>query len=262
VLGERRYLDAAQKAADFLLAQLRCDDGRLLHTWRAGVAKLDAYLDDYACLANGLVSLYEASFVGRYLDEAVTLVNVILDKFPDAKRGGFFYTADDHEQLLVRGKDFSDNATPGGNAMTATVLVRLGKFTGERRYVDAAEAVLRLTAELMRTYPTAAGQTLLALDLELGPTYEMVLAGDLGEEATHQVLADLRRRFLPHKVLALAGAGDTKPQAAADLLEGKSPLGGAPTLYICEGFTCQAPAQGREEIAHALDELTPAGLFE
>jgi hypothetical protein len=262
VLGEPRYLDAARRAADFLLADLHRGDGRLLHTWRAGTAKLDAYLDDYACLANGLVSLYEASFVGRYLDEAVALVEVLFDKFADNERGGFFYTADDHEQLLVRGKDFTDNATPGGNAMAATVLVRLGKFTGNQRYTDAALNVMRLTGALMRRAPTAAGQTLLALDLELGPTYELVLAGDLTDDATQQVLADLRRRYLPHRVLAFAGAGGAKPQAAGELLEGKTMLGGAPTLYICEGFTCHAPAQGREEIAHALDELTPAGLLE
>jgi len=114
----------------------------------------------------------------------------------------------------------------------------------------------------MRRAPTAAGQTLLALDLELGPTYELVLAGDLTDDATQQVLADLWRRYLPHRVLAFAGAGGAKPQAAGELLEGKAMLGGAPTLYICEGFTCHAPAQGREEIAHALDELTPAGLLE
>jgi hypothetical protein len=261
VLGESRYLDAGQRAADFLLAELRREDGRLLHTWRNGVAKLDAYLDDYACLANGLVSLYEATFVGRYLDEAVALVAVVLDKFADGERGGFFYTADDHEKLLVRGKDFTDSATPGGNAMAAAVLVRLGKFTGDQRYVDAARTIMRLASELMRRAPTGAGQTLLALDLELGPTYEIVLAGSLSDEATQMALADLRRRFLPHKVVALAG-DVAKPQAVGELFEGKTMLGGTPTLYICEGFTCQAPAQGREEIEHALDELTPAGLFD
>ncbi|MCH7753153.1 MAG: thioredoxin domain-containing protein [Planctomycetes bacterium] len=263
VLGESRYLDAAAKAADFLLKELRRDDGRLLHTWRGGVAKLDAYLDDYACLANGLISLYEATFVGRRLDEAVALVEVVLDKFADGERGGFYFTADDQEQLIVRSKDFTDSAVPSGNAMAATALVRLGKFTGNRRYTDAAEAVMRHTAELMRRAPTATGQTLLALDLELGPTYELVLAGDLADESSRAVLSDLRRRFLPNKVLAFAGPGaGAKPQAAAELLQGKTMQGGAPTLYVCEGFTCQAPAQGREEIEHALDELMPPRLFE
>lgn len=263
VLGESRYLDAAAEAADFLLQELRRDDGRLLHTWRGGVAKLDAYLDDYTYLANGLVSLYEATFVGRYLDEAVALVEVVLDKFADSKRGGFYFTADDHEQLIVRSKDFTDNAVPSGNAMAATVLVRLGKYTGSGRYAEAADGVLRHTAELMRRYPTATGQALLALDLELGPTYELVLAGDLKDEASRAALADLRGRFLPNKVLAFTGpSAAASPQALGELLQGKAMQGGAPTLYVCEGFTCQAPAQGQEEIEHTLDELMPPGSFE
>jgi len=122
VLGEQRYIDAAVKAADFLLNTLRRADGRLLHTWRNGQAKLDAYLDDYANLANGLVSLYEATFEGRHLDAAIALMQTVIDHFADSKGGGFYYTADDHEQLIVRSKDFTDNAVPSGNAMAATVL--------------------------------------------------------------------------------------------------------------------------------------------
>lgn len=262
VLSESRYTDAAAKAADFLLAELRREDGRLLHTWRGGVAKLDAYLDDYTYLANGLISLYESTFVGRYLDEAAALLETVLDKFADSTAGGFYYTADDHEQLIIRNKDFTDNAVPSGNAMAATALVRLGKFTGSARYVEAAEAVMQQTADLMHRAPTAVGQTLLALDLELGPTYEMVLAGDLADELSRAALADLRRRFLPNKVLAFVGTEENaRPQAVKELFEGKTMLGGAPTLYICEGFTCQAPAQGQEEIKHALDELMPPRSF-
>jgi uncharacterized protein YyaL (SSP411 family) len=103
---------------------------------------------------------------------------------------------------------------------------------------------------------------MLALELELGPTCEMVITGDLGDKSTQEVLANVQRRFLPHKVIAFAGKGAAKPQALAGLLEGKSILGNEPTLYICEGFTCQAPVQGHMEIARALDQLTPSGLFE
>ena len=262
VLGESRYIDAAVQAADFLLKALRREDGRLLHTWRHGKAKLDAYLDDYANLANGLVSLYEATFDARHLDAAVALMQMVLDHFADAKGGGFYYTADDQEKLIVRSKDFTDNAVPSGNAMAATVLVRLGKLTGKQAYGDAATGAMLPTLSLMQRAPTATAQMLLAVDLQLGPTYEMVLAGDLEEKTCQSVLADLRRRFLPNKVLAFA-AKDAKPPAVlADLLQGKSMLGDAPTLFVCEGFTCQAPARGDEEISHTLDELMPHGVFD
>ena len=263
VLGETKYVAAAEKAADFLLANLRREDGRLLHTWRHGRAKLDAYLDDYACLANSLVSLYEATFEGRHLDQAVALMQNVLEKFKDAAGGGFFYTSVDHEKLIVRGKDSMDNAVPSGNAMAATALTRLAKLTGEERYESAARQTMLATAELLVRAPSAVSQMLIAVDFQWGPTCEMVLAGDLEQESSRAVLADLQSRFLPNKVLALAGpeSKETSP-ALAGLLRGKSMLGDAPTLYVCEGFTCQAPAQGAEEIQHVLDELMPQEGFD
>jgi len=270
VLGEPSYVAAAAKAAEFLLADLRTADGRLLHTWRHGQAKLAAYLDDYTCLANGLVSLYEATLTGRFLDQATELIEVVLNKFRDNKAGGFFYTGDDHEKLIVRGKDFTDNAVPSGNAIAATVLTRLAKLTGSPKYREAAQQTMVAAVPLMRRAPSATSQMLIAVDFELGPTYEMVLAGDFNQPSSQAVLADLQRRFLPNKVLAAtssASVGAQKPSPAqsaslAELLRGKEMLGGAPTLYLCEGFTCQAPAQGPEEIKHLLDELMPDGRFD
>jgi uncharacterized protein YyaL (SSP411 family) len=106
----------------------------------------------------------------------------------------------------------------------------------------------------------------MAVDFQLGPTYEMVFAGDLSNQENATILADLQRRFLPNKVLAMPTATTTtpaaKPHSLTDLLVGKKALGGSPTLYVCEGFTCQQPLQGAEEIEHALDELMPHGLFD
>jgi len=266
VLDEPKYLEAAAGAADFLLTDLRREDGRMLHTWRHEEAKLDAYLDDYTYLANSLVSLYESTFEGRYLDEAIALMDVVLEKFSDAEGKGFFFTAADQEKLIVRGKDFMDNAVPSGNSMAATVLLRLGKITGNQDYLNAAYEAMQAAADLMQRAPSATGQMLIAVDLHIGPTYEMVLAGDLADKDSQTALRALRRRYLPNKILVLANkhaADGTKPPAAlAELLLGKSMLGDAPTLFVCEGFTCQAPAQGLEEIEHTLDELMPHGLFD
>ncbi|HEY2759273.1 MAG TPA: thioredoxin domain-containing protein, partial [Pirellulales bacterium] len=164
-LNEPRYLAAAMKAAHFILRDMRRGDGRLLHAWRAGKAKYDAYLDDYAALANALVSLYEATFDERYIDEAVRLVEIMLKHFVDASGDGFFYTADDHEQLIARHKDIQDSSVPSGNALAATALVRLGKLTGRTQYLEAAEKTFRMAAGLLERAPTAAGQMLLALDM-------------------------------------------------------------------------------------------------
>ena len=262
-LSETKYIEAAKKASDFLLTQLRREDGRLMHTWRHGEAKLDAYLDDYTCLANALVSLYEATAEARYLEESIALTQVVLEKFHDKKAQGFFFTADDHEQLIVRSKDSMDNAVPSGNAMAATLLVRLAKLTGKASYLDAAEGTFLSNLELMERAPSATSQLMIALSLHLGPTYEMVFAGDSADETSQTILTDLYGRFLPNKVLAFAGTESRPaPASLADLLKGKTMLGNQPTLYVCEGFTCQAPGQGADEIKHLLDDLVPEGKFD
>jgi uncharacterized protein YyaL (SSP411 family) len=253
VLNEPYYLDAARKAAEFVQPNLRRDDGRLLHTWRHGQAKVDAYLDDYTYLANGLTTLYEYTAEVKYLERAIELIDHVLQHFGSEGQGGFYFTADDQEQLLTRNKEFADNAVPSANAMAAIVLIKLAKLTGKVNYLNAAEQTMQAAVELMQRYPSGTAQMLLAVDLYLGPTHEVVLAADDSAES-QAVRTDLQRRFIPNKVLAYV---DPKaPQLLADLLQGKEMIGGQPTLFVCEGFTCQAPAAGAREITRALDTLS------
>ena len=247
VLGEPRYLEAASRAADFILGTMRRGDGRLLHTWRGGTAKLDAYLDDYAAVAGALVSLYEAGFDERRIDQAVELAELMLEHFHDERAAGFFYTAGDHEPLIARTKDLQDGSVPSGNGMAATVLVRLGKLTGESRYLEAARRTLSAGAGMMLEHPTAAGQLLLALDMLQGPTPEVVVLGDPHQGDTAAALADLRRRFIPNKVVAArpASGGGTVSPSLESIFAGKQVVGDEPTVFVCEQFTCGAPVSGK-----------------
>jgi uncharacterized protein YyaL (SSP411 family) len=259
-LEEPRYLAAATKAADFILARMRRpadEPSRLLHSWREGQARFDAYLDDYACFINALVTLYEAGFVDGYIDEAVRLAEAVLKHFPDRDHGGFFYTADDHEQLIARQKDIQDNPVPSGNGMIAHALLRLGKLTGRADFLQAGESTLATFATHMARIPSATAQMLLALDLYLGPTYEVVVIGDTVQSDAADLVASLRRRYVPRKVLAFgdAGAGAPASTALAGLLEGKRTVDGRPTAYLCQNFACQAPAVGREAILAAWERL-------
>ena len=255
VVGEPRYLTAAQNAATFILEKLRKPDGRLLHAYRHGQAKFDAYLDDYGCLINALVSLYEADFDGRWIDEAAALADVALRRFFDDKAGGFFYTADDHEELIARNKDVYDNATPSGTGIMLTALVRLGKLTGDEKYLTGAELGFRSIGELFDRAPNAVGQSLLALDLWLGPTQEVVVAAP-STAARDEVLRDLRSRFWPHKLTAAVPGKNESPHLKG-VLAGKQPVKDRPALYVCENFTCRAPVVGPEAIAEELDKLAP-----
>ncbi|MGD9720398.1 MAG: thioredoxin domain-containing protein [Pirellulales bacterium] len=257
LLGETRYLVAAQRAAAFLLHSLRRPDGRLLHSWRRGTARLDAYLDDYACLAAALVALYEQDFDERWIDEALALAQTMLAHFEDRESGGFFYTAADHEALLTRPKDLYDNAVPSGNSMAALALVRLGKLTGRADLLSAAERTFAAAAVVMQQAPRAVGQMLLALDLYWGPTKEIVLLGDALSGDTADVLVALRGRFAPNKLVACRAPdhAEWRSDALEPLFAGKEPSGPEPALYVCEQFTCQAPVCGRAAALEVIGEL-------
>lgn len=250
VLDRPDYAATAARAADFLLTRMRGSDGRLLRTWSQGSEpKYNAYLEDYSFLADGLVSLYEATFDVRWIKAALELADVMIDQFWDVSEGGFFFTGKDHEALIARTKDPHDNATPSGNAMAVTALLRLVKFTGRQDLLDKAEATLRLYRGLLAAHPMAAGQMLVALDFYLGPVQELVVAGDLGAEETRRVLRAIAGRFRPNAVVAHA---TPQSEAVLPLTAGKTSTGPV-TLYVCQDFACQAPVVGAAEAVARLE---------
>jgi uncharacterized protein YyaL (SSP411 family) len=245
------WAGSAGRAADFILEHMRASDGRLLRTWAAGgAAKLNAYLEDYSFLIDGLVSLYEATFEPRWIEEAVRLADVLVEQFWDETDGGFFYTGRDHEKLIARGKDPHDNAIPSGNSMAVTALLRLYKLTGRDDLHERSRRTLDLYQGLLTAHPLAAGQMLIALDFQLGPVQEFAVVGDPASEPTQRVLRAIRRPFVPNRVVALrtpaAGAEKLLP-----LLADKQPRGDV-TTYLCQDFTCQAPLVGAEAVEAAI----------
>jgi uncharacterized protein YyaL (SSP411 family) len=261
VLNEGKYLAAAERAANFLLKHVSRADGRLLHTWRRGKAKLDAYLDDYAYLTSALVTLYETDFDERWIDDAVRLADLMRLHFEDREGGGFFFTADDHEQLIARNKDFHDASVPSGNGMAATALIRLGKLTGKTEYLESARGALVAGWPVMERMPMAAGQLLMALDMWLGPLHELVVIGGSDEAASRAVLDEIQRTYLPHRVLAYrptAMPASDMSKHLAPVFTGRTAVDGQPTLYVCENFACQAPRVGAAAIRAALEELKKA----
>ncbi|QDU91657.1 Glycosyl hydrolase family 76 [Pirellulimonas nuda] len=247
-LDEPRYTQAATRAAEFLWSAAR-DGDRLLHTWRGGRAKLAAYLDDYAALANACVSLYEATFEEVWIDRAASLIDQVLDRFADPAGGGFFYTASDHETLIARNKDLMDNATPGGNSLAATALLRLGRLLGETRYLEAADQTLGACCGVMERAPSAAGQALQALDLQVGPTVELVFVGGPSELA-----AAAHKKLSPRKVVAWRADAEQGGAARLDGLFAGRASDGEPALYVCEQGACQAPIVGEAAIRAWLEK--------
>ncbi len=255
--GEPRYLDAARRSAEFLDQHLTDDAGRLLHSWRNGQASGGAFLDDYAYLANALIALYEATFEPRWLDRAVGLCEAMLRHFADPE-GGFFFTADDAETLVVRHRENQDSSVPSGTSMAATALVRLARATGRQDFAQAAERTLSGHAAFIESYPTGATQMLLATADWLGPFREIVLRFD-PSQPQQQALADqLRGAFVPHRFLAGTQPDQQPPGGSphlAELCQGAAGLPTSPALLVCENFACQTPVVGEAEIRAEIDRL-------
>ena len=239
------YRAVAARAAGFVLSTLQ-PAGRLLRTCRSGEAKLNAYLEDHAFLANALLSLYEATFDPRWMMEAERLVRVLIERFSDPQGGGFFFTSSDHERLPHRPKEYFDNATPSGNSEAAWALLRLWRFTGEGEWAQFAVSLLKRMAEPMARHPLAFGNLLCALDFFLSKCKEIAVVGEPAAKQTRMLLNEIFRRYLPNKVVA-CGATDS-----VALLRNRRCIHDAPTAYVCEDFACRAPVTTPSELAALL----------
>jgi hypothetical protein len=243
VLRDERYLDAARACAGFVLDRMRQDDGRLLHVFKDGRARFNGYLDDYSCMIDGVTRLFEATGEARWLTGAIELSEVMIAEFSDEEQGGFFYTGKAHEALITRQKDVHDNATPSGNAMAATALLRLAAITGRGDLEEAGRRTLQGVRSVLVQSPTAAGQSLVALDFLLGDRREYaVISGDDPDEF-REALEAVASRFLPHKVVAPRPPGDVS-SAEIPLLADRPSREGRVTTYICERFACSEPLVG------------------
>jgi len=249
VLDRPDALAAAARAAGFILANMTQPDGRLYRSYKDGQARFNAYLEDYAALARGLIALYESTFELRWLGEATQLAQIMFEQFHDAANGGFFQTGIDHEQLVARRKDFVDNAIPSGNSLAAETLLRLAVFLDKDDYRREAARILLMMKDAMARQPTGFGRLLGVLDAFLAPSQEVAIIGDPVDAATQALLAAVRRRYLPHTVVALAQPGE---ESMLPLLQGRGLVDGLPAAYVCENYACRLPVTDAEALAKLL----------
>ena len=244
-LDRADYVDYAALAVAFLREHCWFD-GRLLAVHKDGRSRFPAYLDDHAFLAWGLLELLQARWHGPWLAWAIELADTMLAHFEDRETGGFYFTADDHESLILRPKTFGDDATPAGNGMAARVLLRLGYLLAEPRYLDAAERTLRAAWSLVERYPHGHTSLLMALDELTEPPMIVVLRGAADDVAVWR--AELDKLYEPGRmVLAVPADATDLPVALAD----KRPQAGT-IAYVCRGTTCSAPLATLGELVRSL----------
>jgi len=248
VLDDRRYVDAAARAAEMVLGRMT-KDGRLLHSFLGGEARHAAYLTDYAAMLQACLDLYEATFDPRWVEEAERLARQAIDLFRDPKDGGFYFTARDHETLLARTREGNDGALPAGVSLLALALPRLAALDGDAALAPLVDGILRLYRERVERFPSAFGAMLCAVDQFLDPPTQIVLAGSDDAPGLPGLKAVVRERFLPNTVLAGSGGDGESPIA---LLRGKSKVEGRAAAYVCEGGACRAPVTAADDLARLL----------
>ncbi len=228
-LGRDDYRVVAETSATFILDTM-WDGQRLLHSFKDGRARFNAYIDDYANIVDGLFRLYELTFEERWIIRAVELSDHMVEEFWDDENGGFFFTADHHETLIARTKEFFDNATPSGNSVAADVLARLGSLMDRNDFRVKSERICGLVRDFIGQFPSGFGRTLAAADYLIGPSREVAIVG--GGEA---FIRTLRQHYMPRTVVA---AGENSNIA---LLRNRPALDGKPTAYVCENQVCHNP---------------------
>ena len=238
-LGRDDYLEAAVAVAEFLLGPLSDGQGLLLRSYRAGEARIPAYLEDYANVANGLVELSWATGDLRWLEEARRLAGLLVERFADLSRGGFYVDPADGDGLVARRKEFDDHPTPAGNSMAAFVLLRLARIYGDAELERRAVGVFRLAHPLMERAPAAVSHLLCALDLHFSDPQEIAVVGP-SEELRLAALAGYR----PNTVFAFS----PEPTDALPLLAGKGLVDGSAAAYVCDRFACQRPVTTAGEL--------------
>src|SRR5260370_28539573 len=239
ILDRPEYTAAARQNAEFVVINLR-RDGLLLRTYKDGIAKFNGYLEDYAFLIDGLLTLYETSGERRWFSEALTLTDRMIEEFWDQESGGFYFTGNSHEDLIVRSKDYFDNATPSGNSVAAGVLLRLSLLTGKEDYRNRAVAILTQIADSIRRYPSGFGNALCAVDFYLSIPKEIAIVG-ADDAAIHSFLSEVWRNYLPNKVVAPVLAKDEDAAKTIELLHDRPLTGPVATAYVCERYTCTRP---------------------
>jgi hypothetical protein len=252
---EPGYTAAARRAVDFILKKMSTNDGRLFHRYRTGEAAVTAYLDDYAFVIWGLIELYETTFDVNYLQTALNLNKDLLEHFWDGQNGGFYSTADDGESLLVRQKRIYDGAVPSGNSVAMLNLLRLGRITADGALEEKASKTEHAFSREVKQGPAAYTQFLIGVHFRIGPSYEVVIAGDSDGRDTKAMLKTLYQSFIPNKIVILRPAEQKSPKIdrISEFIKYQSSIDGKATAYVCLNYKCKLPTTDTRKMLSLLN---------
>jgi uncharacterized protein YyaL (SSP411 family) len=248
-LREPRYIEAASKTVDFILSTMRTPEGRILRRYRDGDTSISGFLEDYAFFVWGLLEMYESTFETNYLRLAIEYNDAMIGFFWDETGGGFFSTAADSEEILVREKEAYDGALPSANSVALLNLVRISKLTADPDLDGKMSALIDRFSEQVYTSPMSHTFFMTAMDFINGPSHEVVVIGSPGAEDTEAMLRALSERFLPNKVVLFIPDGETVDIAEiASYVKDYINVEGRATAYVCVNFSCLLPVTSASEM--------------
>ncbi|MHA2392349.1 MAG: thioredoxin domain-containing protein [Promethearchaeota archaeon] len=254
VFQKEEYLSAAKNAIEFILTQLRDSDKKLLHRYKDGTSEIKGFLTDYAFLIWGLLDLYEATFDLTYLKNAIELHQIQIQDFWDEEIGGFYFTTEKSEKLLMRQKEIYDGAIPSGNSIAMLNLLRLSYFTGDHELEEKADVLNRVFSEKIKANPLAYTQFLVAVDFIIGPSYSLVIGGHTNAEDTNKLITAINKTYVPNKVFILRKTEQKSPEIDnySNFVQFFDNLEGKATAYVCINKTCKPPTH---EVGKMLEYL-------
>lgn len=254
MLGDRRYLEAATKAAVFIRKNLQ-NEGKLLRRYRDGESVLFGTVNDYAFLIHGLLTLYESDFDPQWVRWAEALQAKQDNLFWDEKNGGYYFTEANEKALLIRKKEFDDGVTPSGNSLAALNLSRLHDLTFDEKYAERLNRLLGVIAAVAKHYPAGYAQALMAMDYQLDRSKEVAVVGKPDDARLKEIKESLFQLFLPNKVLAMGMPGSFDDPKRLPILQGKVIQQDKPTIYVCEDKICKLPTTDLEKAKTLLNNF-------
>ncbi|KRQ86170.1 hypothetical protein ABG79_02011 [Caloramator mitchellensis] len=255
VLGNEKYIQAATDATEFILGGLD-KNKRLFHMYREGQWKVYGNLDDYAFMIWGIIELYEATFEIRYLETALKLSEDAFKYFADYDRGGFYFTPNDNEELLIRNKEIYDGAIPSGNSVMMLNLLRLARITGRTELEDSAFGIYRAFSKSIKSMPMGYSFLLCGVEFAIGEGLEIVIVGDKSANETKNIVKIINEKFLPNKVMLLKPIDEKEAQRVHNLAEytlNQNLINDKTTVYICKNFVCNNPTNKPEEVKRLIN---------
>ena len=251
VFNKIKYIEAAENSIQFIFEKLTKPEGKLIHRYCEGEAAIDAHADDYAFIISGLIELYETTFKIKYLQKAIELNEIFIKHFYDYNNGGFYFTSDEGEELIVRTKEIYDGAIPSSNSIALLNLLKLARITANQKYENLASEISRTFSEEVSKNSTSYTQFLCGLDFAFGPAYEVVIVEGKDESQTKKIMSGINKYFIPNKVLVFIPENDfDEIKNIAAYTSFYTTINNNTTAYICQNYKCNLPTDDPDTISN------------